>query len=122
MGYRSSHVRTKVVALLVSLVALWGFAAYVTLREGLNLLWVSTLDQKFGRPTDSLVTALQQERRLSLVYLGGHTGEQRAALEAQRARTDATRSRFERLVRGRDVRLAASASAEQRMDEAFQRL
>ena len=55
MKSRSIHVRTKVVALLVSLVALWGFAAFVTARDGLNLLWVSTLDAKFGQPTDALI-------------------------------------------------------------------
>jgi signal transduction histidine kinase len=116
---RSSRVRTKVVALLLSLVALWGFAAYVTLREGLNLLWVSTLDQKFGRPTDGLITALQQERRLSLVYLGQPGSVERDALTAQRGHTDEARERFQTLVRSRDVRLAASASAQQRIDEAF---
>ncbi len=72
-------MRTKVVALLVSLAALWAFAAFVTLREGLNLLWLTTLDDNVGAPSESLVQALQLERRLSLVYLGGSKAEQRIA-------------------------------------------
>ncbi len=71
---RRSNVRTKVVALLVSLAALWAFAAFVTVREGLNLLWLTTLDENVGVPSESVVYALQQERRLSLIYLGRRQG------------------------------------------------
>lgn len=120
MKSRSMNVRTKVVALLVSLVALWGFAAFVTARDGLNLLWVSTLDQKYGRPTDALIVALQEERRLSVARLGN--GAQDAALQAQRARTDEAVAKFRTLAQGTDVRLAASAQAEQRVAETFARL
>jgi hypothetical protein len=38
MSSRSSSLRIKVVALLLSLFSLWVFAATVTAREGLNLL------------------------------------------------------------------------------------
>src|SRR4029453_2818188 len=79
-----TRVRTKVVALLLSLFALWSFAAFVTVREGLNLLWVKTLDDKLARRTEALIVALQQERRLSLVYLGGGESAQRTALADQR--------------------------------------
>ncbi len=48
MSSRSSGLRIKVVAMLLSLVALWIFAATVTLREGVNLLGVSTLGDKLG--------------------------------------------------------------------------
>src|SRR5262245_3200099 len=99
MSSRSMRVRTKVVALLISLAALWAFAAYVTLREGLNLLWVSTLDQKVGRPTDALIIELQQERRLTLAYLGAGSA-QRAPLVAQRERTDDARVNFQRSAHG----------------------
>src|SRR5687767_6679064 len=107
MKSRGSHVRTKIFALLVSLVALWVFTAVVTLRAGLNLLWVDTLDQRIDRPTDALITALQHERRLSLVYISTQGEEQRTALAAQRKRTDEARAQFERLARGTKVELAA---------------
>jgi signal transduction histidine kinase len=122
MGSRSSHVRIKVAALLVSLVALWAFAAVVTLRAGLDLLWVGTLDQQLSRPTDNLVTALQQERRLSLVSLNDHTDQQHAALVTQRAQTDQARATFERLAKGFDVKVAESTTVASRVSDMFDRL
>jgi hypothetical protein len=65
----------------------------VTLREGLNLLSVATLASDVGSPTDALVTELQRERRLSLVFLAGGVQE-RSALATQRRRTDDTRKVF----------------------------
>src|SRR6266508_507217 len=117
MKARSMRVRTKVVALLVSLVALWAFAAFVTLREGLNLLWVAALDKGVAQPNESLLLAMEQERRLSMVVLGSGGRQQREALTAQRARTNAARARFQELTSARDVRLAASDAAEQRIDQ-----
>ncbi|GEM_PF-549791 len=108
--------------MLVSLTALWAFAAYVTLRDGLNLLGVSALDTGVGRPTEAVVTALQQERRLSLVALGSGGSDQHTALVAQRASTDEADATFRRLVSGTAVRWTASAAAEQRIGEAMQRV
>jgi signal transduction histidine kinase len=122
MSSRSSHVRAKVVALLLSLVALWAFAAVVTLREGLNLIWVDTLDKKLDRPTESLITSLQEERRLSLIYLSGRTPAQRADLDRQRADTDRARATFQRLAGGGDVRTAASAATRHRVSGALNEL
>ncbi|OLB77443.1 MAG: hypothetical protein AUI14_16005 [Actinobacteria bacterium 13_2_20CM_2_71_6] len=116
---RTTRVRTKVVALLVSLAALWTFAAFVTLREGVNLLWVTTLDKGVGKPTESLLSALQQERRLSLVYLGGRRADQRAALADQRSQTDTAAANFRRLVSGGDVQFAASDALRQRLRDAL---
>src|SRR5512138_2430599 len=112
MKSRSTRVRTKVVALLLSLFALWSFAAFVTVREGLNLLWVKTLDDKLGRPTETLIVALQQERRLSLVYLGGGEEAQRRALADQRIQTDEIRARFQELAQGTAYEYAAGAALE----------
>jgi signal transduction histidine kinase len=111
----SSHVRVKIVALLASLVALWGFAAFVTLREGLNLLTVATLDETVGRPAESLVDAMQQERRLSVVYIANPTAERRQALVDQRSKTDAARQTFDRLARGEDAKDAGSDTLDRRI-------
>jgi signal transduction histidine kinase len=117
---RGAHLRTKVVALLVSLAALWAFAAFVTLREGLNLLWVSALTDHVGRPTESLLAGLQQERRLSLVYLGSSADRtaQRADLLAQRERTDHELASFRRHTREPSVAWAASDVLQTRIAEA----
>ncbi|WP_432981206.1 sensor histidine kinase [Dactylosporangium sp. CA-233914] len=120
----SSHVRTKIVALLLSLVALWSFAAWVTSREGLNLLTVSTLDKTVGRPAESLVEAMQQERRLSVIYLAGPTSERRQALAEQRSRTDAAHQKFNQLTRretdGSDMLHRRIANAAARLDQLSQ--
>src|SRR4051812_34199503 len=118
MSSRRSSVRVKVVALLLSLVALWVFAASVTLREGLNLLSVSTMATNVGNPTDNLVTELQRERRLSLVCLAGGV-QQKIALRTQRERTDKARQEFESKVRSSDVSGSASDLLIKRIDEAL---
>ncbi|MFC7639784.1 hypothetical protein ACFQX6_01035 [Streptosporangium lutulentum] len=63
-------MRAKVTALLVSLTALWAFTAWVTVREGLNMLGVASLDASVAEPSERLLVELQTERRLSLIILG----------------------------------------------------
>ncbi|MEV0402161.1 nitrate- and nitrite sensing domain-containing protein [Actinoallomurus sp. NPDC050550] len=122
MRFRNSRLRTKIAALLVSLAALWVFAAWVTLRDGLNLLGVNTIDQQVSRPGVTLVTALQQERRLSLVYLGRPAAAQRQALSAQRARTDAAETHFRSLAGGGDVSSVADGDLKARIKDTFAKL
>ncbi|WP_345357700.1 sensor histidine kinase [Actinoallomurus liliacearum] len=122
MRFRNSRLRTKITALLVSLAALWAFAAWVTLRDGLNLLGVNTIDQKISRPGVTLVTALQQERRLSMVYLGRPGAAQRQALDAQRPRTDVAARRFRSLAAGGDVSRVASSVLKARIKDSFAKL
>ncbi|MEO3854391.1 nitrate- and nitrite sensing domain-containing protein [Acrocarpospora sp. B8E8] len=108
MRFRNSRVRTKVTALLLSLAALWVFAAWVTLREGVNLLWVSTLDSGIVQPSEPLLVELQHERRLTLVNLGAPSNASRKELEAQRGRTDTVIRAFKELSADGGVSTAAS--------------
>ena len=119
---RGSRVRTKVAALLISLAALWSFAAYVTLQDGTNLLSLAMLDGKIGRPSEALVAALQKERRLSVVYLGSHSDDHRRALNDQRKLTDEIRTTFEANVKDTGVSWSASDALEQRLAEVVQGL
>ena len=121
MKSRSSHVRTKVVALLLSLVALWTFAAVVTVREGLNLVWLSMLNDHVGQPIESVVDVLQQERRVSVVYLSG-TAAGQSGLADQRARTDAAVAHFRQLAGSDTVGLAGTATLVRRIDDMFTKL
>ncbi|GHJ48775.1 hypothetical protein Cs7R123_61170 [Catellatospora sp. TT07R-123] len=116
MSLRTSNLRAKIVFLLVSLSALWLFAAFVTTREGLNLFWISTLDQQVGRPTDALVADLQAERRLSVVLLAGDTAAREQLLRARQDTDEAVR-KVRESVDGTLVGLAASPLARQRIDE-----
>ncbi|MCW2941787.1 MAG: histidine kinase [Actinomycetia bacterium] len=121
MRFRNSRLRTKITALLVSLAALWAFAAWVTLREGVNLVWVSVYASGVSKPMDALQPELQQERRLSLIELASPGPQERAALTAQRIRTDKAIATFEGLARGSDVKLAESASLKASINAAFVR-
>ncbi|MQY06261.1 sensor histidine kinase [Actinomadura macrotermitis] len=93
---RSLGLRWKITAVLLSLAALWGFAAWVTVQDGVDLLQTSEVDDTAGRPTKTLITALQDERRLSLVHLGNPKAGRAQELTAQRARTDQTIEQWRR--------------------------
>ncbi|BCJ61370.1 sensor histidine kinase [Micromonospora endophytica] len=115
MGSRSSNLRTKVVALLASLVALWGFTAWVTVREGVNLVGVQALDVRVFDPTEPLLLQLQTERRSSLVYLGRPEEAQRAELEQLRQRTDQLAAEFAESVDNWQVSLLGSDDLHERV-------
>ncbi|WP_255541536.1 nitrate- and nitrite sensing domain-containing protein [Micromonospora sp. 4G55] len=122
MGSRSASLRTKVVALLVSLAALWAFAAWVTLRDGLNVLGVQTLDAQVAEPSESLRTELQQERRMSVAYLGRPSQEQAQQLREQRRRSEERAAEFAEAARSSRARLASSDELVTRIDEVVTRL
>ena len=113
MRLRNARLRTKITALLVSLVALWVFAAWVTLREGVNLLWVSTLNSNVAQPIVDLQPELQRERQLSLIRLGAPGVQQRAALSAQRLRTDSAVAKFRKMAQADRVKLAQDKTLKQ---------
>ncbi|WP_431895147.1 nitrate- and nitrite sensing domain-containing protein [Nonomuraea sp. bgisy101] len=115
-------MRTKVAALLVSLTALWAFAAWTTIREGVDLLRATTLDGGVAVPGGSLVTELQRERRLSLIRLGSGGPADPRALRDQRARTDAAASAFIEQAGASSVALAASDTLDLRLERVFARL
>ncbi|MER7331531.1 MULTISPECIES: nitrate- and nitrite sensing domain-containing protein [unclassified Micromonospora] len=102
--------------MLASLVALWAFAAWVTLREGVNLIWVQTLDSRVAQPSEPLVLELQAERRASSAFLGGAGEAERTQLEAQWQRTQAVADDFRESVRGWRVDLAASDDTRRQID------
>ena len=98
---RFRTVRFKVTALvlvsLVSLSILWAFAASVTLGEGLNLRSVETVQDHFEYPSGALGSALQAERRATMVYLGSKAPTDYAVMESARLVTDRQAALFRRL-------------------------
>lgn len=120
---RSSHLRIKIFALLTALAALWIFAAVVTVRDGVNVLFVGASYNQVGLPTEQLVDALQQERRLSSAASDGEaTPEQRDALAASRSRTDEAIARWRDLVLSGGLPGVTTGSLGNRIDVAEQRL
>ncbi|WP_200212650.1 sensor histidine kinase [Micromonospora coerulea] len=117
MRFRSSNLRTKVVALLASLVALWSFTAWVTVRDGINLLGVQALDSRVFDPTEPLLLQLQLERRTSLSYLGRSGDERRSELAQVRQRTDELTTEFAKSTGNWQVGLFGADKLHQRIDE-----
>ncbi|NVI90812.1 nitrate- and nitrite sensing domain-containing protein, partial [Actinomadura sp. BRA 177] len=92
---------------VVSLGVLWAFAASIALGEGLNLRHVKTVQDHYGYPSGALGSALQAERRLSMVYLGGRAEGDRASMESGRLVTDRQADLFRRLANDAGARGAA---------------
>ncbi|MFJ8578851.1 nitrate- and nitrite sensing domain-containing protein [Micromonospora sp. NPDC093277] len=122
MGSRSTNIRTKIVALLMSLFALWAFAAWVTVREGFNLLGVQTLNARVFEPSDPLLLQLQEERRLSLSYLGQSDPGQLEELVAQQRQTDETAVALWKSAQDWRTELPASDHLVQRIAELRQKV
>jgi len=98
MNTRSWSIRSKIISLvavpIAALTALWIFATTLTLGPALSLLSAQGLLDDIGRPGETVVSALQQERRLSLVYLAGKSSPERLA--TQRTATDNAIAEFRR--------------------------
>jgi len=109
MAGRRRSIRFRLLTILlvpvVSLVAIWGFAATVTVSRGLDLLRVSKVFDNVVMPLRSLISSLQQERLLSLVVLGNRHGSlaESAQLHQQRAQTNQALANLERLALAPDV-------------------
>lgn len=110
MRSRGTSIRTKIVALLLSLVALWMFAAWVTLRDGFNLLGVQLLNSKVYTPSEPLLQELQVERRLTQAYLSNPDAAQRTALEAEQRKAADLAGDFADSVRNWQVDIAGSSA------------
>ncbi|WP_328384408.1 nitrate- and nitrite sensing domain-containing protein (plasmid) [Micromonospora zamorensis] len=119
MRSRGTNLRAKVIALLLSLVALWSFAAWVTLRDGVNLLFVQAIDSQIVGPSEPLLLKLQVERRLSTAQLGGPSADREDALADGRNQVDAAAAKFRATAQSRLAQFAGSAEAEQTVNAAI---
>ena len=95
MRFRGTSIRRKIVVLLlvplVSLVSIWVFATYLTAREAQQLIGVTNAAEKVGNPTEDAVQAIQQERRLILIYLADpRRSDALSNLHQQQRTTDTT--------------------------------
>ncbi|MFI5873711.1 nitrate- and nitrite sensing domain-containing protein [Streptomyces sp. NPDC051445] len=73
----------------VTLAAMWGVTTTQMFTEGLRLRAQTELSRSTGAMGTEATLTLQQERSLSAVWLASRPAGSRAALEAQRKRTDA---------------------------------
>lgn len=117
MDSRRTNLRTKITALLVSLAALWAFAAWVTLREGLNLFWVQAHNSGIYQPSEPLLRDLQTERRLSTAYLGDPGNQQRQDLVTGRQETEQATAAFKRSVQNWQANPSGDEDLQRRVDK-----
>ncbi|MFF5188343.1 nitrate- and nitrite sensing domain-containing protein [Streptomyces sp. NPDC000345] len=73
----------------VTLAAMWGVTTIQMFSEGLRLRTQTELSRSTGAMGTEATLALQQERSLSAVWLASRPEGSRAALDAQRRKTDA---------------------------------
>jgi anti-sigma regulatory factor (Ser/Thr protein kinase) len=120
MGAGGSRTRSKLFASLAVLGLLWIFAALAAGGDAADLFRARAAGEHIGQPTDAIILALQEERRLSAVHLGG--GGPQSALVRQRARTDDAHAALDGSVRRGWVRQAVDDEALQRADELLRRM
>lgn len=99
MRFPTATLRVSARLLVGALIALWAFGAWVTVRDGLNLAWVQSLNSRVYQPSEPLTDRLQAERRATMVYLGAPTPARRTAMQAARTQTDEAIATYERSVR-----------------------
>ncbi|GHK01274.1 histidine kinase [Streptomyces sp. Y2F8-2] len=73
----------------VCLTGLWGYTAAGLVDEHVQLQADADHDTSAARPAQAVLSALQNERRLTAVWQASRTGAARGDLEAARKRTDA---------------------------------
>ena len=73
MGLRLRSIRTRIFLLVLlpvlSLIALYGFATFLTARGALNLVQATTIKNATGEPIGAFLSQIDAERPLALVYL-----------------------------------------------------
>ncbi|WP_431901085.1 nitrate- and nitrite sensing domain-containing protein [Nonomuraea sp. bgisy101] len=107
--------------MLVSLVALWGFSAWVTVSDGVSLLWASTIDADIVQPSEPLLWGLQRERRLTMTALGSGSAAD-PQLRAQREENERLRQAFDESARAAIAQGATADALSVRADEVLRRV
>ena len=79
---------------MVSLIALWAYAASTTVGGAIAKQNTNTVNKDIGAPTQALFTQLTQERALTFVWQSVHGLMPRTGLDAQRVHTDAAVAAF----------------------------
>jgi hypothetical protein len=118
MRTRDLSVRTKILALLLApflaLVALWIVATAATLDTARSLTAAQTYRDDARTPAERLIDQLQQERKLSIVYLGDRRADAKP-LKDQRTRTDAALAGYRRKAESGELTSAADEVTKQRL-------
>lgn len=120
MRFRGTTIRRKIVALLliplVSLTAIWAFAATLTGRQVWGLFGVEQTVNGVGYPVEDGIQALQRERRSAMLYLADpRRSDARGNLLAHERETDKAIARLR-------SKAASGANRERLSPDALRRL
>ena len=74
---------------VLSLIALYAFATFLTVRGALTLSQASTIKTATGEPAGAFLAQIDAERPLAVVYLSSPTGANLARLQVQQNKTTA---------------------------------
>ncbi|WP_329295784.1 sensor histidine kinase [Streptomyces sp. NBC_01455] len=130
MKSRGSTIRRKLTALLLlpllSLAALWSYAAYLSLGNALTLAHVNAIGTHLAHPLGHVVISLQDERRqalIRLVDLKAHGGQSSTTPESQdldhtRIATDKAISDFMEQAHNENVRDDETAQVKKSVEAA----
>ncbi|MBN1172938.1 MAG: nitrate- and nitrite sensing domain-containing protein [Micromonosporaceae bacterium] len=125
MRRRRWPIGAKFIALLltpiISLVALWVFATSLAAGQAQDILAANTNNDEVIKPGGALVTELQRERRLSVIFLGS-TRNDATTLVGQRASTDTTITTFRRSTSSEALRSIETRAARQRIERTLTQL
>ena len=93
MGLRLRSIRQRIFLLtlvpVLSLIALYVFATFLTARGALTLSEATTIKNVTGVPTGAFLSQIDAERPLAIVYLSSPSGANLASLQVQQSKTDA---------------------------------
>jgi signal transduction histidine kinase len=126
---RTRSIRSKIALLLLvpllSLVALWGYAAVGTGQAALAQRRYHTLDRKFAPSGQGVLVELGKERLASAIFLStprAAAPEPPGELRAQRTKVNAAVAFFRRESTGGTARSATSAAMERRVADVLAEL
>jgi signal transduction histidine kinase len=131
MRSRRWNIRSRITALLLlpllSLAALWTYAADLSLGNALTLRHVNTIGNHLARPLGEVFIGVQLERRTSLEYLAspnkkGRTARPGPDLDGSRSTTDAAVRAFRNEAANGDVRAAENTQVRHAVDTAERQL
>ena len=79
---------TLVVIPVVSLIALWSYATYLTVGDGYRLMNQGRLINDVAQPAEQILDAIQGERRAAMVFLATPTTANQATMTGNRVQVD----------------------------------
>ncbi|MEE4545390.1 nitrate- and nitrite sensing domain-containing protein [Streptomyces sp. V4-01] len=121
MRFRGTTIRRKIVALLliplVSLTAIWAFAATLTARAVWGRPDIQRVAENVAFPLGGAISSLQQERRVGMVYIANTRDSQaRIAFDKQEHATDASVAKLRTTISASGIRGDLDARAQERLD------